>query len=149
MKKRFLVLAIAIMFMLCPLLTACGDSVIGEWKISGYSYEFYGEEKFVTLEEADALVYDEEVTDMDSEQFDLNMVWYMNASREDANIEFRNDGKVVLASNEYDWSYVGETIVMVIDEETQVTFIKLEDGQLKMIYPIPDFEVQLNVFLSK
>ena len=78
MKKRFLILAFAIMFMICPLLVGCGDSIVGVWKIAGYSYEFNGEEKVLTLEDADAIVYDGEITNITSEQFYLNQIAYIN-----------------------------------------------------------------------
>lgn len=146
MKKRFLILAIAIMFVLCPLLTACGDSVIGTWKIAGYSYEFNGEEKTLTLEQADAIVYDENVTNITDEQFYLNQIAYINDSREETTFEFRNDKKMVLVTNEYDWSYVGDKIVVMMNE-TQVPFTKLENGQLRMEFPVG--EITINIMLEK
>ena len=146
MKKRFLILAIAIMFVLCPLLTACGDSIIGEWKIAGYSYEFNGEEKTITLEQADTLVYDENVTNITDEQFYLNQIYYINDSREHTTFEFRNDKKMIMATNEYEWSYVGDKVVAVMNE-TQVSFTKLENGQLRMEFPVG--EITINIMLEK
>ena len=146
MKKRFLILAFAIMFMICPLLVGCGDSIVGVWKIAGYSYEFNGEEKVLTLEDADAIVYDGEITNITSEQFYLNQIAYINDSRDQSTFDFKSDKKLILATNEYEWSYDGDKVVITMNE-MQVTFEKLENGQLKMVFPIGD--ISINIMLEK
>lgn len=134
MKKRLLSLLFGFILLVCPILVGCAsDPIIGSWNIKGYYYNLGGQEKYVSLEEAAAIVYDDTVVDQTSEKAYLNAIKYVEDARHLTIFEFKEEGVLMLTGAEFTWERVDENTV-TSNVAGQTKFVK-DGGKLRAEFP--------------
>ena len=143
MKNKFIGFVLVLLLVICPIFVGCEkkDEILGSWQITGYYYNYGGQEKYVTLEQAAAIVYDDTILDQTSEQAYLNAIKYIEDARHLTIFEFKEDGVLSLTGADFEWSRQGDLVIAQVNGQS-LTFEKV-DNNVKASFPAGDLIIYL------